>query len=97
MSLSHKQASIYRLQKYVSPVFFLSPSPCLLNCFFSFHFLYFSLLQCSSYSSSLCIATGGKICLTTAISYLLASESHDVCGSLHSFFFFFKEDLVSLP
>lgn len=67
---------------------FLLPTQGPLLLFFSFSTISF-LLPCPSNYSFLCIAIGGKICLTTVISYLLASKSHDECGSLHFFFFFF--------
>lgn len=96
MSLSHKQESVYRLQKNLSPVFFLFSFPFQPTAFL-FLPAHFFPLPCPPKYSFPCIVTGGRICLATALSCLLASKSHDECGSLHFLFFVFKGDLVSLP
>lgn len=90
MSLSHKQASIYRLlkRKNKAPVFFfLSPFPFQPNFFFRVSLPFLCPLPHPP-PAILHLAIGGKICLTTAISYLLASESFDECGGSSLYLFF---------
>lgn len=91
MSLSDKQASIYRCWKKISFFFFL-PFPFQPNFLFPFCLSTISLLlpspSCSS--ASLCMVKGGKVCLTAAISYLSASKCYVECGVFTSFIYFFK-------
>lgn len=91
MSLSHKQASIYRLLKETTLQFFFSfssPSHFSLNSSFLSLYHFFPLSLTHPPSAILRLAIGGKICLTTAISYLFASESFDECGGSSLYLFF---------